>query len=77
MSHKGICLNDDPSMRGNRERTHQGTMRRVRSDKEAGYIEEQYGVVIPGRSDQQLGTLLKKYDVDSQTQLIKKLRKNT
>lgn len=74
MSHKGDCKHDDPAMCGCRSRTQGGLMRKVRSDKTAAHIEEQYGVEIPGRSDKQLKTLLEEYDVPSQTKLVEKLK---
>ena len=75
MSHKGGCKNDDPNMSGCRSRNDDGSMRRVRNDKEAKHIEQQYGVELPGRSDKQLKTLMKEFNVPSQSQLLKKLGK--
>lgn len=77
MSHNGECKHDDPTMCGCRARTHKGLMRKVRNDKTAEHIEEQYGVTVPGRSDQQLKTLLKKYGVLSQSKLLKILKKKS
>lgn len=74
MSHKRPAKNDDPNMSGNRARNPGGLLRRVRSDKQAKHIEEQYGVELPGRSDKQLKTLMEEFGVTSQTQLLKKLK---
>lgn|GEM_PF-1183305 len=68
------CKHDDPAMCGCRSRNHTGLMRKVRNDKTAAHIEKQYDVNIPGRSDQKLKTLMRKFEVPSQNQLIKKLR---
>ncbi len=76
MSHKTKSKNDDPKMKGQRARNDNGQMRRVRSDKEAKHIEEQYGISLPGRSDKHLKTLMKEFGVSSQTQLINKVRNN-
>ena len=61
-------------MSGCRSRTNPGTMRRVRSDKTVGHLEEQYGVDTGRRSDMQIGTLMKEMGVDSQSQLLKLLK---
>lgn len=74
MSHSGTCKNDDPNMRGCRSRNITGSMRRVRSDKTVRHLEEQYGVDTGRRSDMQIGNLMKELNVDSQSQLLKKLK---
>lgn len=74
MTHKTKVKHDDPAMSGQRARNDDGTMRRVRGDKKAEHIEEQYGVKLPGRKDKHLDTLLKEFDAASQTQLLKKLK---
>ena len=74
MTHQTKVKHDDPTMSGQRARNDDGTMRRVRGDKTAKHIEEQYHVEIPGRSDQQLDTLKKKFKVSSQRQLLQKLK---
>ena len=74
MTHKTKVRHDDPHMSGQRSRNDDGSMRKVREDKTAKHIEEQYDVEIPGRSDKQLKTILKEFEVASQTQLLKKLK---
>lgn len=74
MTHKTKVRHDAPRMSGQRARNDDGTMRRVREDKTAKHIEEQYGVEIPGRSDKQLKTILDEFNAASQTQLLKKLK---
>ena len=74
MTHNTRVKRDDPRMSGQRSRNEDGTMRRVREDKTAKHIAEQYGVKIPGRSDKQLGTLMEEFNVSSQTQLLEKLK---
>lgn len=74
MGHKGGCKNDDPNMAGCRSRNETGQMRRVRSDKTVGHVEEQYGVDIGRRSDMEIGNLMKEMDVTSQSQLLKKIK---
>ena len=61
-------------MSGQRARNDDGTLRRVRGNKTAEHIEEQYGVELPGRSDKHLKTLLKEFDAASQTELLKKVK---
>lgn len=74
MTHRSKVRRDDLQMKGQRARTEEGMLRRVRDDKTAKHIEEQYGVKIPGRSDKQLKTLKEEYHVDSQTKLLEKLK---
>jgi hypothetical protein len=50
---------DDPSMKGQRARTQQGTLREKRGDTEVGTIEEQYHVDFGVRSDMHLDTLIR------------------
>lgn len=75
MSHHGTCQHDDPQMCGCRARTQTGRMRKVRNDKTAKHIEQQYNVDIFGRSDQKLKSLMKRFHVSSQSQLLEKLKK--
>jgi hypothetical protein len=75
MTHQIAVRNDDPAMKGMRARTKQGTLRRVREDKTAKHIEQQYGITLPGRSDKQLRTLKKEMGVRSQKELLKKVQK--
>lgn len=76
MAHKKSLpvTNDDPSMRGERSRTDEGTLRRKRSDTHAGTIEDQYHVDLGVRSDKQLGNILKDEGVDSLSELLRKKR---
>ena len=66
--------NDDPSMKGERSRTDEGTLRRKRSDTHARTIEDQYHVDLGIRSDKQLGNILKDEGVGSLSELLRKKR---
>jgi len=63
---------DAEGMRGNRSRNQTGPLRRTRSDKHVGTLEDQYGKDFGVRSDMYVGTLLDKEGVDSVTELLKK-----
>lgn len=73
MTHNSKVKNDDPNMKGQRARNQDGTMRKVRSDKTVGHLEEQYGINVGRRSDMEIGNLMKELKVDSQNKLLKKL----
>ncbi len=60
---------------GEHQRTKEGTFRRERSDSKVGNLKEDYPVLDQFNGNTHLGTLLEKYDVDSLSQLLKKLRK--
>ena len=62
--------NDAPGMRGNRSRTHDGTLREKRGDTHVGTIEEQYSRDFGVRSDMHLDTLLEREGVDSLNELL-------
>lgn len=76
MSHRKAppVRHDDPSMTGERARTNEGTLRRKRSDTQAGTIEQQYHVDLDVRSDKQLGNVLKDEGVSSLSELLEKNR---
>lgn len=76
MSHRKAppVRRDDPSMKGQRARTEEGTLRRKRGDTHAGTIEKLYLVDLGVRSDKELGTLLKDEGVSSLTELLEKKR---
>jgi len=76
MSHRKApsVRNDDPSMSGERGRTDEGTLRRKRSDTQAGTIEEMYHVDLGVRSDKQLGNVLRDEGVESLSELLRKIR---
>lgn len=62
---------DAPGMKGYRSRNEDGELRRTRSDKHVGTLEEQYGVDFGVRSDMQVGTLLQQHGVSSVSELLK------
>ena len=66
--------NDDPSMKGQRSRTSEGSLRRKRSDTHAGTVEQQYGIDLGVRSDKHLGNVLKDEGVGSLSELLRKKR---
>jgi len=61
-------------MVGERARTGEGTLRRKRSDTQAGTIEAMYDVDLGVRSDKKLGNILKDEGVDSLSELLRKKR---
>jgi len=68
--------NDQPQMRGCRSANKNNKLRRTRSDKHVGTIEQQYGIDLGMRSDAHLQTALQRSRVSSQKQLIKKFKNN-
>ena len=63
-------MKDAPGMRGNRSRNKDGELRDTRNDKHVGTLEAQYNRDFGVRSDMQVGTLLKRLDVESVNDLI-------
>ncbi len=63
---------DAPGMRGNRSRDESGELRRKRGDTHVSTIEQKYNRDFDVRSDMHLDTLLKKENVSSLDQLLKK-----
>jgi hypothetical protein len=63
---------DAPGMKGYRPRNEDGELRKKRNDTHVGTIEKTYGVDFDVRSDEHLGTLLKKENVSSLSQLVDK-----
>jgi hypothetical protein len=61
-------------MTGERSRTEEGTLRRKRSDTQAGTIEDMYNIDLGVRSDKTLGNILKDEGVDSLSELLRKKR---
>ena len=61
---------DAKGMRGPRSRTKDGTLRQKRSDTHIGTIEKQYDIDLGVRSDMELGTYLKKHNIESLNDLI-------
>lgn len=66
---------DAPGMRGKRSRTKAGPLREKRGDTLNKTIEEKYKIDTGMRDDAQLDTVLKKHQVDSLHDLVKKLQK--
>lgn len=66
---------DAPGMKGHRSRTKAGPLREKRGDTLNRTIEEQYHVDTGLRGDAHLDTVLKRHNVNSLNDLIKKLRK--
>jgi hypothetical protein len=66
---------DAPGMRGNRSRTKPGPLREKRGDTLNKTIVKKYKIDTVMRYDAQLDTVLKKHQVDSLHDLVKKLRK--
>lgn len=64
--------NDAPDLKGNRERTDDGTLRQKRGDTHIGTIEKQYDIDLKVRRDMRLDTYLKKNNIKSLNDLIKK-----
>jgi len=65
---------DDPTMRGPRARTEDGTLREKRRDTHVETIEAQYGVDFGVRGDMQLGTLKDREGVETLSELLDKYR---
>lgn len=63
---------DAPGMKGIRSRNSDGELRQKRGDTHVGTIEKNYNVELKVRSDMHLNTLLKKENVDSLDQLLRK-----
>lgn len=63
---------DAQGMRGYRPRNKNGQLRDKRDDTHIGTIEKQYGLNLKVRSDMQLGTYLKKNNIDSLNDLLNK-----
>jgi hypothetical protein len=66
---------DAPGMKGLRSRTKSGSLREKRSDTLNRTIEEKYHIDTGLRADAHLDTVLKRHNVDSLNELVKKLRK--
>jgi len=64
---------DAPGMRGYRSRTKRGPLQKKRGDTRVDTIEKQYQIDLHMRGDAHLATALKRYNVDSLNDLIKKL----
>jgi hypothetical protein len=62
-------------MLGKHERTKSGTFRKERDDSLVKNLREDYPELNRFNGNTKLGTLLDKYDVDSLSQLRKKIRK--
>jgi hypothetical protein len=60
---------------GEHERTNKGRFRKERRDSRVGNLQEDYPELDRFNGNTHLGTLLDEYDVDSLSQLLKKLRK--
>lgn len=60
---------------GEHQRTKGGTFRKERSDSKVSNLKEDYPVLDRFNGNTRLGTLLEKYNVDSLSQLLKKLHK--
>lgn len=61
---------DAPGMRGERSRNVNGLLRNKRDDTHIGTIEKQYEINLGVRSDMQLGTYLKRNNIESLNDLI-------
>jgi hypothetical protein len=66
---------DAPGMRGNRSRTKAGPLREKRGDTLNKTIEKQYDIDTGMRDDAHLDTVLKRHNVNSLHDLVKKLQK--
>jgi hypothetical protein len=66
--------NDQPEMKGCRGANQNNRLRRTRGDKHVGTVEKQYGIDLGMRSDTHLQTALQRFGVQSQKQLIKKIK---
>ncbi len=62
--------NDAPGMRGDRSRNVNGLLRDKRNDTHIGTIEKKYSVDLGVRSDMELGTYLKRNNIESLNDLI-------
>lgn len=73
MSHKKAAPvhADDPSMRGQRSRTADGTLREKRGDTLVRTIEEQYHVDFGVRSDMRLDTLKERLGVETLSEALR------
>lgn len=60
---------------GKHERTNEGRFRKERIDSKVSNLREDYPVLDKFNGNTHLGTLLDKYDVESLSQLLKKLKK--
>ena len=77
MPHKKVppVRHDEPSMRGQRARTAEGTLREKRGDTHVGTIENLYHVDFGVRSDMRLDTLKQQEGVKTLSELLDKQRK--
>jgi hypothetical protein len=62
-------------MLGKHTRTEKGTFRKERSDSLIKNLKKDYHQLDKFNGNTKLGTLINKYDVDSLSQLLKKLNK--
>jgi hypothetical protein len=67
-------IEDAPGMRGQRSRNADGQLRQKRGDTHVGSIEDEYGVDFGVRSDMHLGTLLRREEVESLDELLRRQR---
>lgn len=77
MSHKKAppVVNDDPTMRGQRSRTEDGTLREKRGDTLVRTIEELHHVDFDVRGDMRLDTLKARLGVETLSEALKKAKK--